>query len=167
MKITPLDIRERQFKLRFRGFDVREVDSFLEEIANAVKVLIQSRKALEDKISTLQAEIREYKEREVSLTRALQKSHSMLDSMKENAQKSADLIVSEAEVRAERILNRAHNRLAQLHEDIAGLKRQRIQIEVQVRSVIEAHSKLLDAAKEEMNAAEEEYSKLKFLKKAP
>lgn len=167
MKITPLDIRERQFKLRFRGFDVREVDSFLEEIANTVKMLIQSRKVLEDKISALQTEIREYREREVSLTRALQRSHSMLDSMKENAQKSADLIVSEAEVRAERILNRAHNRLAQLHEDIAELKRQRIQIEVQVRSVIEGHSKLLDAAKEEMNTAEEEYSKLKFLKKAP
>jgi len=30
MKITPLDIRQQQFNVRFRGFDAEEVDTFLE-----------------------------------------------------------------------------------------------------------------------------------------
>ena len=37
---------------------------------------------------------------------------------------------ADAEVKAEKILNRAHSRLSQLHEDIAELKRQRVQIEL-------------------------------------
>ncbi len=85
--------------------------------------------------------------------------------MKENSRKSAELIIADAEVRAEKILNRAHNRLSQLHEDIVELKRQRMQIEVQISSVIESHSKLLKIGKESMEISDKEDSKLKLLKK--
>ena len=34
MRITPLDIRQQQFTVKmFRGFDVQEVDTFLEDLA--------------------------------------------------------------------------------------------------------------------------------------
>ena len=39
MNITSLDIQQRQFKVRFRGFDVREVDTFLEQMADAFESL--------------------------------------------------------------------------------------------------------------------------------
>ena len=86
--------------------------------------------------------------------------------MKENARKSAELIIAESEVKAEKVLNKAHNRLAQLHEDIAELKRQRTQIEVQISSVIEAHSKLLEISKEGMKEMDEEDDKVKVLKQS-
>ena len=69
-----------------------------------------------------------YKKREEIFKRAILNSQKVLEQMKQNAQKSAELIIAEAEVNAEKMLNRAHNRLAQLHEDIAELKRQRMQI---------------------------------------
>ena len=84
--------------------------------------------------------------------------------MKDNARKSAELIIAESEVKAEKILNKAHNRLAQLHEDIAELKRQRTQIEAQISSIIEAHSRLLEISKEGMKEMDEEDSKVKVLK---
>ena len=65
----------------------------------------------------------------------------------------------------EKILNRAHSRLSQLHEDIAELKRQRIQIEVQIRAIIDAHTKLLEIGKEGMDALDEEDTKIKVLNK--
>ena len=85
--------------------------------------------------------------------------------MRENARKSADLVVAGAEVVAEKMLTRTQNRLAQLHEDIAELKRQRIQIEVQIRSIIETHTKLLEIGKEDMKAMDEEDSKVKIAQK--
>ena len=39
MKMTPLDIQQQQFKTRFRGFDVREVDTFLEQTAGAFETV--------------------------------------------------------------------------------------------------------------------------------
>jgi len=43
MKITPLDIQQQQFKTRFRGFDIREVDAFLEQIAETFEGLQKKR----------------------------------------------------------------------------------------------------------------------------
>ena len=62
------------------------------------------------------------------------------------------------------LFKRAHNRLSQLHEDIAELKRQRMQIEVQIRSIIEAHTKLLEIGKESMEAMDASDSKVAVLK---
>ena len=165
MKITPLDIQQQQFKTRFRGFDVREVDAFLEQMGGAFERVMSENESLREDIRRLKLESQGYKEREETFKRAMFNSQKVLEEMKKNAQKSAELVVAEAEVKAEKILNRAQNRLAQLHEDIAELKRQRMQIEVQIRSIIESHAKLLEIGIEETQTLEEEDDKLKLLKK--
>jgi len=164
MQFTPLDIQQQQFKISFRGFDVREVDAFLEQIADTFKSLQSNNISLQDEISRLKLENQGYRRREETFKRALLNSQKVLEQMKKNAQKSAELIIADAEVKAEKLLNRAHSRLAQLHEDIAELKRQRIQIEIQVRSILENHTKFLDLGKEETEVRDEEDAKLKILK---
>jgi cell division initiation protein len=166
MKITPLDIEQQQFKVRFRGFDTREVDAFLEKTADAYESLQAENERLQQEAQRLNLECQGYKEREETFKRAMLNSQKVLEEMKENARKSAELTIAEAEVQAEKILNGAHRRLAQLHEDIAELKRQRIQIEIQIRSIIESHTKLLEVGTKEMNALDEEDSKLRILNKA-
>ena len=163
VNLTPLDIQQQRFKTRFRGFDIQEVDLFLDQMADAFESLLKQNENLTKEARRLQLEIQGYKNREDAFKRALLNSQRVIEQMKENAQKSAELIVAEAEVKAEKILNKAHNRLAQLHEDIAELKRQRMQIEVQIGSVIEAHGKLLEISKEGMKAMDDEDSKIKLL----
>ena len=164
MKFTPLDIQQQQFKIRFRGFDVREVDTFLEQLADDFESLQSNNVSLQDEIGRLKLESQSYRQREETFKRAMLNSQKVLEQMKKNAQKSAELIIADAEVKAEKLLNRAHSRLAQLHEDIAELKRQRIQIEIQVRSILENHTRLLDLGKEETAVRDEEDAKLKVLK---
>ncbi len=166
MKVTPLDIQQQQFKTRFRGFDIREVDTFLEQMAETVESLQKENQNLGDEVRRLELEIQGYRKREETFKRALLNSQKVLDQMKDNARRSAELIIAEAEVKAEKILNKAHNRLAQLHEDITELKRQRTQIEVQISSIIEAHSRLLEIGKEGMKESDEQDAKVKLLKKS-
>ena len=166
MTITPLDIQQQQFKTRFRGFDVREVDTFLEQMADVFESLQSENKKLREEINRLKLESRGYKEREETFKRAVLNSQKVLEQMKQNARKSAELVIADAEIKAEKILSRAQNRLEQLHEDIAELKRQRMQIEVQIRSIIESHSKLLEIGKEEAVIREEEDAKLKLFKQS-
>jgi cell division initiation protein len=166
MKITSLDIQQQQFRTRLRGFDVQEVDAFLDRMADAFEASQSEIERLQEEIRRLKFESQGYREREETFKRAMLNSQKVLEQMKENAQKSAELIIADAEVKAEKIINRAHNRLAQLHEDIAELKRQRMQIEVQVRSILESHSKLLEIGKEETKIMDEEDAKLKLLKQS-
>ena len=167
MSLTPLDVQQQQFRVRFRGFDVREVDRFLEQVAEGLVGLQNESKNLKEEVRRLKLETQGYKEREETFKRAMLNSQKVLEQMKENARKSAEIIIADAEVKAEKILNRAHNRLSQLHEDISELKRQRMQIEVQIRSVIEAHSKLLELGKESMDVLDESDSKVAVLKQPP
>ncbi len=163
MVMTPEEIQQKQFRVKFRGFDVHEVDLFLEQVADQMGQMLHRTAALEEEIKYLKQENRGFKDREETFKKAMLNSQKVLEQMKDNARKSAEVIIANAEVKAEKMLNRAHNRLAQLHEDIAELKRQRIQLEVQIRSVIEAHTKLLEVSKEGMEALDEEDKKLAFL----
>lgn len=167
MSLTPLDIQQQQFKIRFRGFDVREVDRFLEQVSESLAAMHAENKNLKEELRRLKLENQGYKEREETFKRAMLNSQKVLEQMKENARKSAEIIIADAEVKAEKILNRAHNRLSQLHEDIAELKRQRMQIEVQIRAIIESHTKLLEIGKESMDALDESDDKVMVLKQPP
>ena len=167
MNLTPLDVQQQQFRVRFRGFDIREVDLFLEQVAEAFTALKSENKELREEIRSLKLETQGYKEREETFKRAMLNSQKVLEQMKDNARKSAEVIVADAEVKAEKVLNRAHNRLSQLHEDIAELKRQRMQIEVQIRAVIESHTKLLEIGKESMEAMDADDDKVAVLKQPP
>ena len=166
MQLTPLEIQQQQFRTRFRGFDVREVDGFLEQMAGAFGELQREIESLQEEIHRLKEQNSRYQKREESFKQAMLNSQKVIEQMKENARKSADLIIAEAEVKAEKMLNRAHNRLAQLHEDIAELRRQRIQIEVQIESIIEAHAKLIEMGKEGRDAIDEQEAKIRFINQA-
>ncbi len=162
MKITPLEIQQQKFSMKFRGFDIKEVDSFLEIISETLEYHVKENKTLQETISRLKAANYEYKKREDTFKKAIINSQKVLDMMKLNAQKSSELIIAEAEVNAEKILNSAHKRLAQLHEDIAELKRQRMQLEIQFRSILETHSKMLDISQEQAKTADSNDGKVKL-----
>ena len=166
MGITQAVIKQKEFSTRFRGFDVQEVDAFLEEVAREFEKFNHTIENLKEQNRRLDLENQGYKNRENSFKRVLLHSQKVLEEMKKNARKSAESIVAEAEVEAEKILNRAHQRLSQLHSDIAELKRQRMQLEVQISSVIETHAKMLEMSKEESKASDETDATLRFLKQA-
>ena len=44
MRITPLDIQQKQFSTRFKGFDMEEVDSFLELIREEMEELLREQR---------------------------------------------------------------------------------------------------------------------------
>ena len=163
MKLTPLDIQQQQFTMRIRGFDVREVDLFLEQMANAFEQLQRDTETLKEEILRLRRESHGLKKREETFKRAMIHSQKVLENMKENADKQAELIIAEAEIKADKIIHHAQNRLNQLQEDITELRRQRVQIEVEISAIIEAHAKLLKISQESMKAADENDDKVTIL----
>ncbi|THB80077.1 MAG: DivIVA domain-containing protein [Desulfobacteraceae bacterium] len=166
MGITPAVVKQKEFSTRFRGFDVQEVDYFLEDVAKELEALNQKIVQLNEQNHRLNVENNGFRKREGAMKNAMIQSQKVLDQMKDNAKKSAQVIIANAEMEAERMLSQSHKRLAQLHTDIMELKRQRTQLEMQISSIIDAHSKMLEMTKEENKAADEADATLKFLKQA-
>jgi cell division initiation protein len=166
MALTALDIQQQRFRTKVRGIDPKEVQTFLEQAAAAFEDLQRENHRLSDDVRQLRGEIEEHRKREGTFKRALMHSQKVLDQMKINAEKQADLIVAEAENKAEKLLHQAQRRLSQLQEHITKLKRQRVQIEVEIGSVIESHRRQLTLGQEQIQAMDEQDEKLKVLKQA-
>jgi len=159
MKVTPLEIRQKQFHLRFRGFDMNEVDAFLELITEEMESLIRENMGLKEELERRDAAIQELKEEERTLKEALVMTQQVVEEMKTNARREAEVILKEAEMQAERIVAQAREQSVQLMAEIAELKRQKKAFLEKFRGLLDLHQKLLsyeereDEGKPASNAA--------------
>jgi cell division initiation protein len=161
MKITPLDIQGHEFKRKLRGYDPDEVKAFLTLVAEEYERLVVVGGKLADEVAELKDRLGDLKERERILKETLYTAQKLADDMKAEARKERDLLLKEAELKAERLMDHANKRVAQLETQILDLKAERDAFEAKLRGLIEQHSRLLDMRKEEEDVA----SRLTFLKR--
>ncbi len=136
--------QKREFGRRFWGYATQEVDAYLEQLGEQLENLRRQNQQLRQELAELKGELKDYRGRESTLEATLTQTREVAEEIKANAEREAQLLIAEAELQAEKILGQTHNRLAQIHDDISELKRQRAQFEVRLRSLVEAHLKLLD-----------------------
>jgi cell division initiation protein len=148
MNITPLDITQKQFKKVFRGLDPEEVEAFLGLVAVEVESLVKEALALREDNQRKAEEIAEFKSRERALQETLVAAQKASEEIREASRKEAEITISDAELQAEKIVQAAHGRFLRIVDDINELKRQRVQFETNVRTLVESHVKLLDAFRE-------------------
>jgi cell division initiation protein len=149
VKVTPLDIRQKQFARKLRGIEPKEVEAFMELLAQELEDLIRENIALKDDLKRKNSRIEEYRDREKTLQETMITAQRITDDLKDAAKRSAEVIVSEAELQAEKIVQAAHGRMIQILDEIGELKRQRSQVTSGIYAILDAEMKLLDVFKEE------------------
>ena len=144
MKITPLDIQQQQFKGKlFGGLDQEDVDAFLQTVSQEMEDLSRENSDLKEQVRRNSEAMAELSSREVQLRDTILAAQRISEEMKANAQKEATLIISEAELKAERILADADNKLAQLGSQIQDLRREKLQFEMALKSLLDTHYKMI------------------------
>ena len=113
MKITPLDIQQMVFQVKLRGYDRDEVNRFLEEVAQTVESLNRDNAGLRERIVSLEQQVAELKRTELTLSNTLVSAQSLADDVKRSAQRDAELIVKEAELKAGELFRQARVELAE------------------------------------------------------
>jgi len=148
MKITPLDIQQKQFRVKFRGFDIEEVDSFLELVREEFEELLRENSKLREDLHKMENHLVEYKETESVLKNTLMTTQQVVEEMKSNAQKEAELLIKEAEFKAEQLIEKAQTKAIKIHEDITDLKGIRRHFKEEIRRIAESHIRMLDSSEE-------------------
>jgi len=148
MRITPLDIQQKQFPYKFRGFDDEEVYAFLELIREEMEDLLRENASLKETAIRLENQIREYKDMETTLRETLVTAQQMVEDYKSNARKEAELLVKEAELRGDAIVKDAQEKVIKIHEDIVDLKGIRRHFKEELKRLIEGHMKMIEYDKE-------------------
>ena len=162
MSWTSVEIEHKRFRTRLIGLDAKEVELFCQQLAEESRRLKLDNTGLRKDVQDQEKELQEHREREQTIRAVLFNAHKTAEQVKANADKEAKLILAEAELKAEKMLQGAHQRLAQIHDDIAELKRHRILLESKLRSTIETYQQLLNTDKEDDTESEPQ-SKVKVL----
>jgi cell division initiation protein len=144
MRITPLDIQQKQFPMKFRGFDVEEVYAFLEVVREEMEELLRENASLKENVQRAANHIKEYKDMETTLRETLMTAQQMVEDYKINARKEAELLIREAEIRADELIKDAQEKVIKIHEDIVDLKGIRRHFKEELKRLIENHTRMLD-----------------------
>ena len=155
MRITPLDIQQKQFPVKFRGFDMDEVFAFLELVREEMEELMRENSSMKETVSRLENQLKDYKNMETSLKDTLMTAQQMVDDYKANARKEAELVLRESEIKAEEMLRDAQERVVKIHEDIVDLKGIRRHFKEEMKRLIENHLRLIEFDKEREGEGEE------------
>ena len=145
MRISALDIRQQQFTVRmFRGLDRQEVEAFLEDVAEDYESVVKENALLKEQLQTLEERARGLEDRERVLQETLVTTQKVMEEMKESARREAALVVREAELKGEKMVEAARTAEASIQAEVEALKRMRRQLAESVRSTVDMYQRLLD-----------------------
>lgn len=143
MKVTPLDIQQKRFHLAFRGYNRKEVDAFLDLIREEMEDLVREATELREFRQTHEDRMTEFRDREETLKNTMITTQKLAEDIKENARKEAALIVRDAEVRAQQILERGREERVRLDAELLELKRRRHHFIQDLKKVIQMHLEMV------------------------
>jgi cell division initiation protein len=143
MPLTPLDIHNKEFSRRLRGYDEDEVNEFLDQVIKDYEAIIRENKDFQEKILTMEEKVSHFATIEETLSKTLIVAQETADEVKNNSKKEAQLIVKEAEKNADRIINESLGKSRKIAIEVEELKKQASIYRVRFRSLLEAQLELL------------------------
>jgi cell division initiation protein len=149
MRMTPLEIHTHRFGKRFQGLDSEEVEAFLRMVAEDYESVLHENESYKNRIHRLEEEIKRLGAQEELLKETLLAAQCMSEEMRQTAVKESEVLIGEAEVRAEKIIDAAHRRAHQIAESIRELKGQRAGIASGLRAAIQTHLQLIERLENE------------------
>ena len=109
MKITPMDIRRKEFKRGRRGYADAEVDEFLDQVADECERLSKENLSLTESVRVLDEKVSRYMHIEDALQKALVSAQTSAEEVKREASEAAQLVLREAELKARQMMNAAYS----------------------------------------------------------
>jgi cell division initiation protein len=143
MSLTPLDIHNKEFSKQLRGYDVDEVNEFLDQIIKDYEGLIRENKDLQNQASVLSDKLGHFTNIEETLSKAIIVAQDAADELRSNAKKEAQLILKEAEKNADRIINEALSKSRKIAIEMEELKKQATIYRTRFRALLEAQVEML------------------------
>ncbi|WP_435924949.1 DivIVA domain-containing protein [Paenibacillus sp. DYY-L-2] len=143
MPLTPLDIHNKEFSRRIRGYDEDEVNEFLDQVIKDYEIVIRENKELHNQLLAVQEKLDHFANIEETLSKTIIVAQEAADEVKNNAKKEAQLIVKEAEKNADRIVNEALSKSRRIAMEVEELKKQASIYRARFRTLVEAQLDLL------------------------
>ena len=145
MKLTPMDINNKEFKRGLRGYNAEEVDEFLDEVVENYEEMYKENSNLKEKLANLNEKIEYYSKIETTIQNTLLLAQNAAEQAKSSAKKEAELMVKNANETAQKILDKAHNDVIQIKIEYEKVKQELIKFRAKYRNFMNTQMETFDA----------------------
>ncbi|KRK49539.1 DivIVA domain-containing protein [Secundilactobacillus kimchicus] len=114
MVLSPVDIHNKEFSTKLRGYNIDEVNDFLEQIIKDYQITLDENKKLTEQLATSDEKLKYFTELKDSLNQSIIVAQEAADKVKNNSQREAEIINQEAQKQATDIVNAANEKADQL-----------------------------------------------------
>jgi cell division initiation protein len=143
--LTPLDITNKDFPRKLRGYDTDAVDEFLNQVIREFEVLIRENSQLKGQIETLQSKVEQYHQMEDLINRTMVMAQEAAEEVRVNTKREGELILQEARVQAERLIQSTQAKSVRIYEENSDLVHAAQVLRTQVRSLLSSQLQAIDS----------------------
>ena len=136
--ITPMEIHNKEFKRKVRGYDQDEVDEFLDKIVIDYEKIYRENAELKDKLNLQNEKMEHYVNIENTLQNTLIMAQKASEDIENNAKKKAEMIVEDAKRRARQIIEEANNEIVQILKNKEDLAKDIRVFKAKIKTLLEA-----------------------------
>ena len=150
--ITPLDIDNKKFsKQMVNGYNVEEVDDFLDELTTDYSKNYKEVNELRAKVEELNNSLVQYKTIESTLQNTLVMAQSTAEEVKNVAKQKADQIVEEAKSNAQKQVDELNNEILMKQKELDDVKKQFDIYKAKMESLLISQLELLKEVNKDNN----------------
>ena len=124
MALTPLDIQNKTFPTKMRGYNQDEVDDFLDLVVRDYEEITQRNRELEKAVKHSEEKLEYFNELKDALNQSIIVAQDTADKVKTSASKESEVIVTYAQNKADELVATAEKRAHQLTTDAEEKARQ-------------------------------------------
>lgn len=145
MPITPIDIRNKEFRKGVRGYQTEEVEKFLDTVSKEFEVFYTENFELREKVQRFEQELKQYKLLEGTLQQTMVLAQQTAEEVKQSARHEAELMLKAAEQEKVQQLSMAQKKVNEVNEEIEELLKRRELIRTQLKSFLNAQLDLAES----------------------
>ena len=149
--LTPLDIHNKEFKHGFRGYNEEEVDEFLDRVIKDYETLYRENIELKETIERLNSKLEHYQHMENTLHSTLVIAQETAEEVKLNAKKETELMIKEAEISAQKLVEEAMGKVRRMTGEYEELQKQSQIFRTRLRTLLQAQMEMLNNVDEDEN----------------
>ncbi|MFR8937666.1 MAG: DivIVA domain-containing protein, partial [Streptococcus sp.] len=154
MAITALDIKDKQFTTKFRGYNEQEVDEFLDIIVDDYEDLVRDNRELAARVKELEEKLAYFDEMKESLSQSVILAQETAEKVKASAADESANLINKANFNATHLVEEAKSKASEILRDATDeAKRVAIETEELKRQSRVFHQRLLAAVEGQLSLA--------------
>jgi cell division initiation protein len=155
MAIRPIDVRRKEFKSGFRGYEPNQVDDFLDAVADEFERNYTENQRMREEISSLRDRLQQFEDLEDSIRAALvhaeQASNDLrraaaqeAEGIKQSAQREADFTIREAQSRSHQMLADSSARIERVQDSYDALQEAKRSFANEFRHLLKTYTDIME-----------------------